>query len=266
MGVRVCRSSKSKFFSTEMFWISVAPDSHFPLQNLPYGVFSTANQPEQRIGVAIGDQILDLSKISNLFSGPLLKTQQHVFRETTLNGLMSLSKEHWAEARATLSTLLSRDCPTIRDSSLKESCLVSQASAKMHLPASIGDYTDFYSSLDHATNVGTMFRGADNALMPNWLHLPVGYHGRASSVIVSGTPIHRPMGQLKPEEGDPTFGPCRLLDFEIEMGYFVGPGNKLGERIKIENAEDQIFGLCLMNDWSARDIQKWEYVPLGPFC
>jgi len=245
----------------------VSPDSHFPLQNLPYGVFSTANQPQHRIGVAIGDQILDLSKISNLFSGPLLKTQQHVFRETTLNGLMALSKEHWAEARATLSTLLSRDCPTIRDSSLKETCIVSQASAKMHLPASIGDYTDFYSSLDHATNVGTMFRGKDNALMPNWKHLPVGYHGRASSVVVSGTPVRRPNGQTRPVDTEPPkFGPCRLMDFELEMAFFVG-GNcpPMGDSITAQEADKHIFGMVLMNDWSARDIQKWEYIPLGPF-
>jgi len=250
-----------------MSWISVAPDSHFPLQNLPYGVFSTANQPEQRIGVAIGDQILDLSKISNLFSGPLLKTQQHVFRETTLNGLMALSKEHWAEARATLTTLLSRDCPIIRDSSLKETCLVPQASAKMHLPANIGDYTDFYSSLDHATNVGTMFRGKDNALMPNWKHLPVGYHGRASSVVVSGTPVRRPNGQTRPVDTEPPkFGPCRLMDFELEMAFFVGGDcPPMGESITAQEADKHIFGMVLMNDWSARDIQKWEYIPLGPF-
>merc|ERR1712212_1240537 len=250
----------------EMSWISVAPDSHFPLQNLPYGVFSTASEPQHRIGVAIGEQILDLSKISNLFSGPLLKTQQHVFRETTLNGLMALSKEHWSEARATLSTLLSRDCPTIRDSSLKETCLVPQASAKMHLPASIGDYTDFYSSLDHATNVGTMFRGKDNALMPNWKHLPVGYHGRASSVVVSGTPVRRPNGQTRPVDTEPPkFGPCRLMDFELEMAFFVGGDcPPMGESITAQQADKHIFGMVLMNDWSARDIQKWEYIPLGP--
>jgi len=250
-----------------MSWISVAPDSHFPLQNLPYGVFSTASQPEQRIGVAIGDQILDLSKISNLFSGPLLKTKQHVFRETTLNGLMALSKEHWAEARATLTTLLSRDCPTIRDSSLKETCLLPQASAKMHLPATIGDYTDFYSSLDHATNVGTMFRGKDNALMPNWKHLPVGYHGRASSVVVSGTPVRRPNGQTRPVDTEPPkFGPCRLMDFELEMAFFVGGDcPPMGDSITAQEADKHIFGMVLMNDWSARDIQKWEYIPLGPF-
>jgi len=262
----LCHSSK-KLFSKEMSWISVAPDSHFPLQNLPYGVFSTASQPQQRIGVAIGDQILDLSKISNLFSGPLLKTQQQVFRETTLNGLMALSKEHWAEARATLTTLLSRDCPIIRDSSLKETCLLPQASAKMHLPATIGDYTDFYSSLDHATNVGTMFRGKDNALMPNWKHLPVGYHGRASSVVVSGTPVRRPNGQTRPVDTEPPkFGPCRLMDFELEMAFFVGGDcPPMGESITAQEADKHIFGMVLMNDWSARDIQKWEYIPLGPF-
>merc|ERR1712212_1250179 len=250
-----------------MSWISVAPDSHFPLQNLPYGVFSTGNQPQHKIGVAIGDQILDLSKISNLFSGPLLKTQQHVFRETTLNGLMGLSKEHWAEARATLTTLLSSDCPTIRDCSLKETSLVAQASATMHLPATIGDYTDFYSSLDHATNVGTMFRGKDNALMPNWKHLPVGYHGRASSVVVSGTPVRRPNGQTRPVDTEPPkFGPCRLMDFELEMAFFVGGDcPPMGDSITAQEADKHIFGMVLMNDWSARDIQKWEYIPLGPF-
>merc|ERR1712115_280591 len=256
-----------KTISEIMSWVPVPPASHFPLQNLPYGVFSTASQPEHRIGVAIGDQILDLSKISNLFSGPLLKTQQHVFRESTLNGLMGLTKEHWAEARATLTTLLSRDCPTIRDSSLKDTCLVAQSSVTMHLPANIGDYTDFYSSLDHATNVGTMFRGKDNALMPNWKYLPVGYHGRASSVVVSGTPIRRPRGQTKPVDTEPPkFGPCRLMDFELEMAFFVGgPAKDLGDPIRMEDADKHIFGMVVMNDWSARDIQKWEYVPLGPF-
>merc|ERR1712137_1212922 len=184
----------------------------------------------------------------------------------TLNAFMAAGRPTWVAVRKRITELLSKDNGTLRDNAeVRGKVIVAQSAVEMILPAQIGDYTDFYSSREHATNVGTMFRGADNALMPNWLHLPVGYHGRASSVIVSGTPLHRPMGQLKPEEGDPTWGACRLLDFEIEMGYFVGPGNKLGERIKIEDAEDQIFGLCLMNDWSARDIQKWEYVPLGPF-
>merc|ERR1711879_784329 len=176
-------------------------------------------------------------------------------------------RKNWTWARKRITELLSKDNATVRDNAdLRAKVIVPQSSVKMVLPAKIGDYTDFYSSREHATNVGTMFRGADNALMPNWLHLPVGYHGRASSVVVSGTPLHRPMGQVKPEEGNPKFSPCNLLDFEIEMGYFVGPGNPLGERIEIESAEDQIFGVVLMNDWSARDIQKWEYVPLGPFC
>jgi len=181
---------------------------------------------------------------------------------------MGLTRDHWAEARATITSLLSADNPTIRDDDhLRNITLVSQDQVKMHLPASIGDYTDFYSSLDHATNVGTMFRGKENALMPNWKYLPVGYHGRASSVVVSGTPIRRPLGQTKPVDTEPPkFGPCRLMDFELEMAFFVGgPAKDLGNPIKIDEADEHIFGMVVMNDWSARDIQKWEYVPLGPF-
>jgi len=217
--------------------------------------------------VAIGDQILDLSKISHLFEGSLLRSHQSVFRESTLNSLMSLSKEHWAEARARITELLSSNCPIIRDSALKEQALVPQASATMHLPATIGDYTDFYSSLDHATNVGIMFRGKENALMPNWKYLPVGYHGRASTVVVSGTPIRRPMGQTRPVDTEPPkFGPCRLMDMELEMAFFVGGScPEMGTSIQAKDADKYIFGMVVMNDWSARDIQKWEYVPLGPF-
>merc|ERR1712083_267359 len=150
---------------------------------------------------------------------------------------------------------------------LRNTALVSQDQVKMHLPASIGDYTDFYSSLDHATNVGTMFRGKENALMPNWKYLPVGYHGRASSVVVSGTPIRRPLGQTKPVDTEPPkFGPCRLMDFELEMAFFIGGDcPPMGESITAQQADKHIFGMVLMNDWSARDIQKWEYIPLGPF-
>jgi len=251
-----------------MSWVQVNQESHFPLENLPYGVFSTECHPDHRIGVAIGDQVLDLSKVSHLFTGPLLAHHQQVFRASTLNPLMSLTKKHWSEARATITSLLSASNPTLRDNQvLRSEALVPQQKVKMHLPATIGDYTDFYSSLDHATNVGIMFRGKENALMPNWKHLPVGYHGRASSVVVSGTPIRRPLGQTKPSDTEPPkFGPCRLMDFELEMAFFVGgPSNDLGNPIKIENAEDHIFGMVVMNDWSARDIQKWEYVPLGPF-
>jgi fumarylacetoacetase len=162
--------------------------------------------------------------------------------------------------------LLRDDTPTLKEEdTLLNEVLVPMKRAVMHLPVEIGDYTDFYSSKEHATNVGTMFRGADNALMPNWTHLPVGYHGRASSIVPSGTPVRRPSGQLKPDDGPPTFGPSRLLDFELEMGFFVGPGNDLGAPIPIQNTPEHIFGLVLVNDWSARDIQKWEYVPLGPF-
>ncbi|XP_019389253.1 PREDICTED: fumarylacetoacetase [Crocodylus porosus] len=250
-----------------MSFIQVEENSDFPLQNLPYGVFSTRDKPRHRIGVAIGDQILDLSAVKHLFTGPVLSKHQNVFDQPTLNNFMGLGREAWKEARASLQKLLSAREPMHRDDSeLRKRAFVSQASAIMHLPAEIGDYTDFYSSLHHAMNVGIMFRGKENALNPNWLHLPVGYHGRASSVVVSGTPIHRPLGQTRPDDAKPpVFDACKRLDLELEMAFFVGPGNKLGEPIPIATADDHIFGVVLMNDWSARDIQKWEYVPLGPF-
>ncbi|KAM4039853.1 fumarylacetoacetase [Anomaloglossus baeobatrachus] len=250
-----------------MSFISVDPDSDFPIQNLPYGIFSTEDEPRHRIGVAIGDQILDLSVIRHLFNGPFLSGQQNVFFETTLNSFMALGHNAWREARQTLQQLLSVTEPTLRDSKeLRARAFVPQSLAKLHLPANIGDYTDFYSSRDHATNVGIMFRGKENALMPNWLHLPVGYHGRASSVVVSGTSIKRPKGQTRPsDDKPPIFDVSKLLDIELEMAFFVGPGNDLGKPIPIQKADEHIFGMVLMNDWSARDIQKWEYVPLGPF-
>merc|ERR1719450_1096368 len=248
-------------------WLTISEDSHFSLQNLPYGVFSRTGETKTNIGVAVGELVLDLSKVSHLFTGALMKDQQEVLRSDNLNKLMGLSHMHWAETRATITELLTSS-PALKDNpELRSSALVPQSSVKMHLPADIGDYTDFYSSLDHATNVGTMFRGKDNALMPNWKHLPVGYHGRASSVVVSGTPIRRPRGQTKPKDTEPPkFGPCRLMDFELEMAFFVGgPSKDLGTPIKIDEADEHIFGMVVMNDWSARDIQKWEYVPLGPF-
>ncbi|PAA87962.1 hypothetical protein BOX15_Mlig033367g2, partial [Macrostomum lignano] len=250
-----------------MSFIPVMPESHFPLQNLPYGIFSTEDNPRHRIGVAIGDQILDLSLVKQFFDGLCLKPHQAVFESAVLNDLMALGRSAWREARATLQNLLSADNLTLQGNShLMQSAFVPQSRAQMHLPATIGDYTDFYSSIEHATNVGTMFRGKDNALMPNWKWLPVGYHGRASSVVVSGTPVRRPVGQTCPVEGQPpVFGPCKLLDFELEMAFFTGPGNAMGEPISIDKADEHIFGMVLMNDWSARDIQKWEYVPLGPF-
>ncbi|XP_005989653.1 fumarylacetoacetase isoform X2 [Latimeria chalumnae] len=220
-----------------------------------------------RIGVAIGDQILDVGSVKHLFSGPVLVKHQDVFDQPTLNAFMGLGYEAWKEARAVLQRLLSASEPTLRDNNeLRNRAFVPQDLAIMHLPGEIGDYTDFYSSRDHATNVGIIFRGKENALMPNWLHLPVGYHGRASSVVVSGTPIRRPVGQMRPDDTKPpVFGASKLLDIELEMAFFLGPGNKLGEPIPVSKAHEHIFGMVLMNDWSARDVQRWEYVPLGPF-
>uniref|UniRef100_A0A3P9AQE4 Fumarylacetoacetase n=1 Tax=Esox lucius TaxID=8010 RepID=A0A3P9AQE4_ESOLU len=250
-----------------MSFVKVNEKSDFSYHNLPYGVFSTAGNSRKRIGVAIGDQILDLSVIKSLFRGPVLSDHQDVFDQPTLNAFMGLGYEAWREARRTLQLLLSANETTLRDDvNLRSRAFVLQSTATMHLPADIGDYTDFYSSRDHATNVGIMFRGKDNALMPNWLRLPVGYHGRASSIVVSGTPIRRPSGQMRPDQSKPpVFGPSKQLDIELEMAFFVGGGNRLGEPIPIERAHEHIFGMVLMNDWSARDIQAWEYVPLGPF-
>ncbi|XP_041841937.1 fumarylacetoacetase [Melanotaenia boesemani] len=250
-----------------MSFIKVDPNCDFSFQNLPYGVFSTSDNPRHRIGVAIGDQILDLSVIMSLFIGPVMSKHQDVFQQPTLNAFMALGFEAWREARKTLQMLLSANESTLRDDvSLRSRAFVHQSAATMHLPADIGDYTDFYSSRDHASNVGIMFRGKENALMPNWLRLPVGYHGRASSVVVSGTPIRRPLGQMRPDQTKPpVFGPSKQLDIELEMAFFIGGGNRQGEPIPINNAHEHIFGMVLMNDWSARDIQAWEYVPLGPF-
>ncbi|KAK6959830.1 hypothetical protein BgiMline_035003, partial [Biomphalaria glabrata] len=250
-----------------MSFVTVEPGSDFPIQNLPYGIFSTTDNPRPRIGVAIGSLVLDLSVVKHFFDGPVLSSKQYVFEQPSLNAFMGLGRAAWSEARATLQKILSASEPVLRDDSdLRSRAFTAQEQVKMHLPAAIGDYTDFYSSKNHAFNVGCMFRDPANALNPNWVHLPVGYHGRASSVVVSGTPIRRPNGQTSPDETQPpVFGPCRLLDFELEMAFFTGPATELGSPIPMDKAEDHIFGMVLMNDWSARDIQKWEYVPLGPF-
>jgi len=247
-------------------WVKYSPESHFPIQNLPFGVFQESSRG-RRIGVAIGDRILDLCACVEQGMFDDCKWDVGSLRQPSLNQFMGLGRPAWRECRKVVMNLLDSGNPAIRDdAALQAKCLVDQDKVQMVMPAEIGDYTDFYSSRFHATNVGTMFRGKDNALQPNWLHLPVGYHGRASSVVVSGTPIHRPRGQLRPDmEKPPVHGPCRLLDFELEMAFFVGPGNAMGRPINVANAEEHIFGLVLMNDWSARDIQKWEYVPLGPF-
>lgn len=254
-------------FSASHSFIEVTADSHFPIQNLPYGVFSTPDTP-RRAGVAIGDWVLDLSVLyrHGLLQGKHLGAD-NVFARPTLNAFMALGKAAWQEVRAALQQLLRADNPTLRDNEpLRRQALIPMEAVTLHLPAAIGDYTDFYSSRQHATNVGTMFRGRPNALLPNWLHLPVAYHGRASSVVVSGTNIHRPRGQVQGEQSDaPVFSPSREVDFELEMGFFVGPGNELGHPIPVAQAADHIFGMVLVNDWSARDIQRWEYRPLGPF-
>lgn len=234
-------------------FIEVHPESDFPIQNLPYGIFSTQGNPNPRAGTRIGDFVIDLSILDE---EKIFDKQYGFFSDLTLNRFMSAGREVWQGIRQQLTDLLSSNNPPI-----KNEALISVQDVQMHLPVAIGDYTDFYASREHATNVGIMFRGRENALMPNWLHLPVGYHGRASSVVLSGTDVIRPRGQVAPHE----FVASRSLDFELEMGFFIGTGNHLGEPISIKNAHEHIFGMVLLNDWSARDIQAWEYQPLGPF-
>ncbi len=248
-------------------FIEVAPDSHFPIQNLPFGIFKP-RQGSRRVGVAIDDLIVDLSVLEEEghFSSPEFEDRQ-VFSEPSLNGFLALGRPAWRKARGILQHLLSANTATLRDNAeLRGRTFHAQKDVTMQLPARIGDYTDFYSSYHHAHNVGTMLRGPENALMPNWKWLPVAYHGRASSIVVSGTEVRRPSGQTKPPDAPaPVFGPSRSFDYELEMAFLVGPPNPLGEPVPIEQAVDHIFGFVLMNDWSARDIQAWEYQPLGPF-
>jgi len=248
-------------------FISYPPDSHFPVQNLPYGAFKPKPDGEVRIGVAIGDMILDLSVLED--NGLLENSsgEKNLFNRSTLNLFMSQDKKVWKEIRAHLQTLLDENNPTLRDNrELFQEAFIPMSEATMCMPVQIGDYTDFYSSREHATNVGIMFRGKENALMPNWLHIPIAYHGRASSIVISGTDVVRPKGQMKPPDAEvPVFGPCKNFDFELEMGFFIGNGNKLGDSISVNEAEEHIFGMVIVNDWSARDIQTWEYQPLGPF-
>jgi fumarylacetoacetase len=245
-------------------FVPVDPKSDFPIQNLPYGVFS-ARGLAPRVGIAIGDYVLDLWELeqdSRLDVGPL-----GVFSGPSLNAFMALGPKVWTKTRARISELLRADHPELRDNEeLRKLALVPMADVKLHMPFMVSGYTDFYSSKEHATNVGVMFRGKDNALQPNWLHMPIGYNGRASTVVVSGTKVRRPRGQLKPPNAEhPSFGPCKRLDFELEMGAVIGQGSPMGQMLTEAQAEAMIFGFVLLNDWSARDIQQWEYVPLGPF-
>ncbi|HMS33133.1 MAG TPA: fumarylacetoacetase [Ignavibacteria bacterium] len=248
-------------------FVPVKPESDFSVQNLPYGIFKTKKNNSPRAGIAIGEYVLDLNAVSAKGLLKSLSGIENIFSNKSLNEFMSLGKEVWHSVRTDIQNLLDESNPVLRDNEyLKNECLISRTECEMCMPVEIGDYTDFYSSREHATNVGIMFRGKENALMPNWLHLPVAYHGRSSSIVLSGTDVVRPKGQTKADDAEmPSFGPSRLLDFELEMGFFIGTGNKLGEPVPVENAADHIFGMVLVNDWSARDIQKWEYVPLGPF-
>ena len=246
-------------------WISVPEGSDFPIQNLPFGVF-TISGSTARVGTRIGDTVIDLSILAE--SGQL-----HVdgftaedFSQEFLNPMMKKGKEATRRLRQALSDLFSTENQAAALNESIQKALFSVNEVNMCMPVQIGDYTDFYSSKEHATNVGIMFRDPANALLPNWLWIPVGYHGRSSSVIISGQDIHRPKGQIKPDDNaDPIFAASRQIDFELEMGFITFEGKALGHSIATSEAEDFIFGLCLFNDWSARDIQKWEYVPLGPF-
>lgn len=242
-------------------FINIPENSDFTIHNLPYGIFSDKRKP--RVGVAIGEQILDLAAVARLGHFDKIVENKKVFSENTLNPFIALGKKTTSAVREKIQKLLTSPRSAIKKN---KRVFVNQSDVTMHMPVKVGDYTDFYSSIEHATNVGIMFRGKENALMPNWKHLPVGYHGRASSIAVSGTPLYRPKGQVMPKDADkPVYQASARMDFELEMAFIIGKENDLGSPVKIKDAEDYIFGLTLFNDWSARDIQKWEYVPLGPF-
>ena len=247
-------------------WIPVPEHSDFPIQNIPFGIIKMEGK-SPRVATRIGDSVIDLFELYKLGCFESLPFESNDFDASSLNSLMKKGKLAVRELRNVLSALLLSDNSFLRDKrEAHGSFLFTHDSVEMLLPINIGDYTDFYSSKEHATNVGVMFRDPANALLPNWLWIPVGYHGRASSVVVSGTDFHRPKGQIKPnDDEDPIFSASRQIDFELEMGFITFDGKALGDSISIAEADDYIFGLCLFNDWSARDIQKWEYVPLGPF-
>ncbi len=249
-------------------FLPIPPQHDFPLANLPYGVVERVADRAPRPVARIGDWVVDLSAAdaAGLFRGTAA-SGAGLFERPTLNAFVAAGAKVWHDVRTRLTELLRADTPTLRDNAeLRARVLLPLEEVSVCLPLAIGDYTDFYSSRHHAYNVGCMFRDPNNALLPNYLWLPVGYHGRASSIVVSGTDIRRPQGQVNANDAQPPgFGPTKMLDFELEMGFFVGPGNRLGEPIPIDSAAEHIFGLVLVNDWSARDIQRWEYVPLGPF-
>ncbi len=239
--------------------INIPENSDFSIHNIPFGIFSSEER-SPRIGVAIGEYILDLAAVATL---DVFNFNTAILEKETLNDFIALGKEITKKVRRDIQIWIQDDNSILAG---KPELFVKQSEARMHMPVAISDYTDFYSSIEHATNVGKMFRDPENALLPNWKHIPVGYHGRASSVVVSGKAIHRPQGQTKPSaDAPPVFGPTQRLDFELEMGFITGKGTQIGDTISTQDAEDHIFGMVLLNDWSARDIQKWEYIPLGPF-
>ncbi|MBP6072967.1 MAG: fumarylacetoacetase, partial [Flavobacterium sp.] len=257
---------KLNYNPNQKSWLAVHENSDFPIQNLPFGVFIT-KEDVITIGTRIGDFAIDMGALQqlNYFDG--IELTDDMFMQDTLNDFISDGKKTWRLVRNRLSEIFDSNNPLLRDNQEhREIIIFNIEDVEMQLPVLIGDYTDFYSSKEHATNVGKMFRDPENALLPNWLHIPVGYHGRSSTIVPSGIPVHRPMGQTLPNgETTPVFGPSRLVDFELETAFITTDANIMGENIPINEAEDYIFGMVLLNDWSARDIQKWEYVPLGPF-
>lgn len=247
-------------------WIDVPKGSDFPIQNIPFGMMKKSNG-KVRCASRIGHYAIDLYAMAKLGYFEGLGINKKVLRKDSLNDFIALGQPVWRAVRNRISDLFEKDNTHIRENiEVKSKILIPIDKVEMLMPVTVGDYTDFYSSIEHATNVGKMFRDPDNALLPNWKHIPVGYHGRSSSIVVSGTDIHRPNGQTKADNAEsPTFGPSRLFDFELEMAFITGGSTTLGESIPVDKAEDYIFGLVVFNDLSARDIQKWEYVPLGPF-
>src|SRR5690554_3063052 len=247
-------------------WIEVHENSDFPIQNIPFGVFLTKDDIVT-IGTRIGDYAIDLNALHQLGYFDGIDLTDDLFLQDTLNAFISSGRKTWREVRNRIADIFDVKNPKLRDNEKdKAQIIFSISDIEMQLPVQIGDYTDFYSSKEHATNVGAMFRDPNNALLPNWLHIPVGYHGRSSTIVPSGVPVRRPLGQTLPiGETNPVFGPSQRVDFELEMAFITTDANLMGEYVPIDKAEDYIFGLVLFNDWSARDIQKWEYVPLGPF-
>lgn len=247
-------------------WLPTEKNTDFPIQNIPFGVFLTRDDVVT-IGTRIGDYAIDLGALHQLGYFKGIPLTDDMFLQDTLNDFIADGQITWRLVRNRIADIFDADNDTLKNNRAhRDKIIFTMEEIEMQVPVDVGDYTDFYSSKEHATNVGSIFRDPDNALMPNWLHIPVGYHGRSSSIITSGTPVRRPKGQLKPKNADlPEYAPSKLLDFELEMAFITTDVNNLGETIKLDEAEEYIFGMVLFNDWSARDIQAWEYVPLGPF-